>query len=404
MKHRLPVILFVILAAIGLHACSGSKSYSNKAIQMQKEGMNDEAAEFFLIALQRNPKNVDAKIGLKQTGQIQIENTLTKFYKSYSVGNHKEAVYLYQQALDYHTRYGQFVSLEFPSYYEEYYKEMLTTYLHKRYMEAQDLVYEERFKEANDIFNEILRLDPEYKDVQEQSLHTEVEPIYRKGLNLFDNQKYRACYVAMGTVLDKIANYKDAMDYKERALENGRVNIAVMEFSHANHKLDQVSDALQSNVVSGLAQLNDPFLRVIDRTNTNTLIKEQKINVSQASMGQSAIQTGELLGANMLVTGKVISYTPRIGKVNMYRRQGFEKYKVKVKNTDNDKYHWETRYRRVMYWEYEGSSSVYVEIQYQIVSAQTGQVLGSNTVKKQVSDKVNYVTYKGNVKNLYSGK
>lgn len=88
----------------------------------------------------------------------------------------------------------------------------------------------------------------------------------------------------------------------------------------------------------------------------------------------------------------------------MYRRQGFEKYKVKVKNTDNDKYHYETRYKRVMYWEYLGSSSVFMEIQYQIVSAQTGQVLKSNTIRKEVKDEVNYITYKGNTSKLYSGK
>ena len=47
--------------------CTGSKSYSNKAKKLQEAGMNEEAAAFYLQALQRNPKNVDAKIGLKTT-------------------------------------------------------------------------------------------------------------------------------------------------------------------------------------------------------------------------------------------------------------------------------------------------------------------------------------------------
>lgn len=404
MKQRTLLLLLVCITSQLFFACSGSKSYSKKAIKLQEQGLNDEAAEFFLIALQRNPKNVDAKIGLKQTGQIQIENTLTSFYKSYSVANHKESVYLYKKAKDYHSRYSRFVSLDFPSYYDAYYKEMLDVYLNKRYQEAEDLVYEERFKEANEIFNEILNLDPEYKDVKSQSLQTEVEPIYRKGLNLFDNQKYRGCYNSMEKVLRLMPNYKDAIDYKERSLENGKVNIAVMEFTNIQSRYAMVTQSMQSNVVSGLASLHDPFLVVIDRTNMNTLIAEQKINVEKAAMGQSAIQTGELLGANMLVTGKVINYTPRIGKVNMYKRQGFEQYRVKVKNTDNDKYHWENRYRRVVYWEYQGSSSVFIEVQYQIVSAQTGQVLKSNTIKKEVRDQVNYINFKGNKRNLYSGK
>ena len=394
------ISLFLILGA----GCSGSKSYSNRAKKLQEAGLNDEAANFYLQALQRNPKNVDAKIGLKQTGQIQIERTLTSFYKAYSVTNYKEAVYKYQEALNYKTRYGYFVSMEIPPYYEAYYQEMLRVYLENRYEVAGDLLYDEKFKEANVIFKEILQLDPEYKDVKELSLQSTIEPLYRRGVVLFSEEKFRECYAVMSDVLSKKAMYKDAFDYKERALEEGQVTVAVLEFESNVPGKKSVIESIQSNVVAGIIKTNDPFIKVLDRSNMETLIKEQKLNVKDASVGSSAIQTGELLGAKMLIRGKLINYSYSGGQIFKQQKQGFESYKVKKVDAETKKTYYQTYYKRVNYYEYEGSAALFAEVQYQLVSAETGEVVKSDVLRNNKSDHVNYVDYRGNYKNLYSGK
>jgi hypothetical protein len=133
------------------------------------------------------------------------------------------------------------------------------------------------------------------------------------------------------------------------------------------------------------------------------LIKEQKINVNNPT-GNSAIQAGELLGANMLIKGKLLGYSSKGGKVRAYRKQGFESYRVKKTNPETKKTYYETKYKRVYYTEYEGSASVFLEVQYQMISAETGEVVKSNVLRKENSDYVNYISYKGNYKNLYAGK
>ena len=397
-------IYFLIIALFLLigSGCTGSKSYSNKAKKLQAAGMNDEAANFFFQALQRNPKNVDAKIGLKQTGQIRVEKTLTQFYKAYSVTNYKEAVYKYQEALDLKRRYGYFVSVEIPAYYNEYYQEMLVVYLSDRYEVAGDLYYNEKYNEANKIYKEILALDPEYKDVKELSIVSTVEPLYRKGIALFDAEKYRTCYQVMSNVLAQKTMYKEAIDYKERALEEGQIIMAVMGFESFNSSKSNLANSIQGDVITGLTSSNDPFLKVIDRLNTDALIKEQKINVN--SSANSAIRAGELLGANMLIKGKLNNYSFSGGKVRMYRKKGFESYRVKRVDEKTKKTYYETKYKRVYYTEYEGSSTVYLEMQYQMISAETGEVVKSNAIRKENTDYVNYISYNGNYKNLYAGK
>lgn len=399
-NYYLIFLFFVILTGA---SCTGSKSYSKKALKLQEAGLNDEAAKFYLYALQRNPKNVEAKIGLKQTGQKQIESTLNDFYKAYSVSNYKDAVYIYQEALSYKKQYGYFVTMEVPSYYDAFYQEMLVVYLADRYAVAEDLLYEEKFKEANAIYQEIVTLDPEYKDAKSLGLITTIEPLYREGVQEFERKQYRSCYRIMANVLNKKAMYKDAIDYKERALELGRITIAVLEFGVNVKGREGLASTIQSDVVSGVSRNNDPFIRVIDRGNMDVLIKEQKINVHGANTGNSAIKTGELLGANVLVTGKLLSYSRSGGKVNRYQRQGFEAYKVKRTNPETKKTYYETMYRRVVYYEYEGSSSVTVEVQYQMVSAETGEIIKSDVVRHQSRDYVNYVSYDGNRKKLYGG-
>ena len=400
------LLYFLIFSSVLIlgSGCSGSKRYSNKAKKLQEAGLNDEAAQFYFHALQRNYKNIDAKIGLKVTGQKQIESTLIQFYKSYSVGNHKEAVYKYQEALSYQKRYGHFVTMEVPPYYVDYYNEMLEVYLAKRYQEGEDLHYEERFKEANLVFTEIVVLSPDYKDAKELSLITTIEPMYRSGVSAFDNKKYRKCYDVMSSVLLKKHMYKDAIDYKERALEAGRITIAILEFGSNIRNKEVLANGIQSAVVSGLAQVNDPFIQVLDRSNTNDLIKEQKISVQNTTSGTSAIQTGELLGANMLVKGNILSYSVSGGTIKKTPKQGYESYKVKLINQETKKAYYETRYKRVTYYEYEGAASVYMEVQYQMISAETGQVVRSRILKENNTDQVNFVTYSGNYKKLYAGK
>jgi tetratricopeptide (TPR) repeat protein len=395
------VISFSILIGSG---CTGSKSYSKKARKLQEAGLNDEAASFYLQALQRNPKNVDAKIGLKQTGQIQIERTLTAFYKAYSVTNYKEAVYKYQEALNYKKRYGYFVSVEIPPYYDAYYDEMLVVYLAERYETAGDLLYEEKFKEANIIYKEILNLDSEYEDVKELSLHSTIEPLYRQGIEAFNNEKYRRCYGIMSNVLSQKTMYKEAIDYKEKALEEGSITIAVLPFHSDIAQRNRYADMVHEDVVSGLLQVNDPFVKVVDRTNDATLIDEQKTNVAQSESMNSSINTGELLGANILIKGKLVGYYPSGGKIESFRRQGFESYQIKRVNPDTKKTYYDTKYKRVYYTEFEGASSVKMDFQYQMVSTETGEVVKFEMVRKEKSDYVNFVHYNGNYKNLYPGK
>jgi tetratricopeptide (TPR) repeat protein len=398
------VLLLFLGAPLFFMGCSGSKSYSKKGKKLQEAGMHHEAADFFYQALVRNPTNLDAKIGLKEEGQFVLEEELNRFYKAYSVKNDREAVYSYLGAKRYSKKMSAFVRLEIPPYYEEYFEEILDVYLLRRYEEAEDLMYEEKFEEAQKIYSEINTLRPGFKDAGIQSNLAKAEPLYRLGVAYFEQGKYRKTYDLMDQVLKLDPQYKDAIDYKENALELGQYVIAVMEFEDNTKKAGTLKTKVRSSVISELTNSKDPFIRVIDRSNIDAILKEQKLSVTGVTGGESAIQAGNLIGANTLVNGRLLAYSSNPSTIRRHTRQGFEAYRVKKFNPETGKNYYVTRYRKVVYYEYKGTSSMSASFEYQIVDAETGEVLHSDVVSETRTDNVNYATYKGNYRNLYAGR
>ena len=81
---------FSLILALAFTSCNSSKSYYKKGTQLKQAGLQDEAAEFYLLALQKNANNVDARIALKQEGQKLLEFMGQDFYKLYTAEDHIE--------------------------------------------------------------------------------------------------------------------------------------------------------------------------------------------------------------------------------------------------------------------------------------------------------------------------
>jgi hypothetical protein len=73
-------------------------------------------------------------------------------------------------------------------------------------------------------------------------------------------------------------------------------------------------------------------------------------------------------------------------------------YNAEKKRTENI-----TRYRKVMYTEFNGASSVRMKVQYQLINAETGKILLSDVFVEAERDEVAYISYDGNARNLFAG-
>ena len=395
--------LSLIMTVLLLTGCTGSKKLSRKAAQLEEAGLVEEASSFYYQALLRSNQNIDARIGLKKLGQKQVDEKLNEFYKLHSMKNAKSAVYTYLEIKEYQDKVSPFVALEVPDYYEDYYTESKNAYLSERYDEANKLLDEEEFQKADDVLKEIIKIDPSYQDAGDLKSLTTVEPLYRKGVQAFESGNYRSSYNFMDRVLKQKTSYKDAIDYKNKARERALMTVAISPFEISSQNAVVVRDKIYAELLQDLLRSNDPFLKVIDRENTERIVQEQKFNMSNAVDKKTAIDAGKMLGAKAFITGKVLSYDTRGGRIQTEEKQAYEGYRVKKINPKTKKAYYATQYRKTSYTEYRGSSEVSCSVEFRMVSTQTGEVLVSDIVKVTTRDQVSYARYEGNFKNLYPG-
>lgn len=80
--------------------------------------MTDEAADYFYQSVVRNADNIEAKVGLKRTGQYVLDNMLSDFFKANASNDFRTATYTYIDAQKFYQKLADVgVSLDFPNYY-----------------------------------------------------------------------------------------------------------------------------------------------------------------------------------------------------------------------------------------------------------------------------------------------
>ncbi len=401
MKSIIKYALVVLTIGI-LISCNGSKAYYKRGIQLEEAGMYKEAASYYLTSLRKNPDNIDARIAIKKNGQKVLDQLLADFYQSYTAEDHKKAIYEYLEAKDFHENVNAFAEINFPEYYKDYYEESKDVYLKKRYKEALILKDEEKYDASNEIFAEIMEIEPEYKDVSQMEKVSRIEPIYRKGKAAMANEQYRAAYRYFDEVLSA-GPYKDAASLKQESLEEAAFTVAFLPVQVDNIEDQQVADKFYSLVMQEVLNLDNPFIKVIDRSNIEKILQEQKLALSGMVDGKTSAEAGKILGAKAVFSADIINYKNERKNPKSYQKKGYQAIKVRKYNKATDSYYTVTNYKKVYYKEVIGANQVSASIRFNMSSSETAEILVSDLITDERSDVVNYVIYEGDPNNLFPG-
>lgn len=391
-------IIFLLLIGAG---CTGSNKLAKKGDQLYQAGMYQEAATYYYNAVLRKRTNIDASIGLKNTGQRVFDDKLTEFTKAKAVGDHKAAVYAYKSATDYRQKLSEVgVQLEAPSYMADDFDEAKAVYVESLYQQGKSAVEDNNYQEGRTIFKEIISLKPDYKDVAELNNIAINEPPYLQGKSLLEKQDFRGAYYAFDQVYQVDPNYKQTAKFRAECLDKGKYPIAISTFENASGK-KEIGTRINAFVINDLTSSNNPFLKVIDRTQMETILKEQRLGLTGVMDMETAAEAGNLLGAKVMITGTVLSYSERPGRMNVSRVNGYEAYQVKRYDKVTDKTYYDTRYKAVTYQTHKNKNEVSVSFQYKAISLETGEVLFSDIIEKNMSSSVSYATYDGESDRLF---
>ena len=401
MKTLLKILVCSTIVII-MVACATSNALYKKGNQLSSAGMNKEAADFFYNSLNKNANNVDSRIALKGIGQKVLEEQLQKFYQAHGADQYKVAVYSYRSAMTYKEKMSRFVELDVPPYYEGYYNESKDVYLGERYIDAKKLIKEEKFDQANEVLEEILKIDKNYKDASQLEKYSDAEPLYREAMGQYDSKKYRTAYYQFDRVLNISANYKDAVYYKEEALKKGRLTIAVLPVIGSGVD-KETADLMYTALMQKLLELNNPFIVAIDRKNTDLIIKEQKLGLTGVLDQNTAAQTGKMLGAKAVLSGTASGSSYKEIPVKRREERGYKKVTRRKYDAVKKKYYNVYSYSKTTYYTFSGSRKVSANVQIQLVSSETGQVLLSKNYNPVITDNLDYADVSGPSNDIYSG-
>ena len=369
-------------------------------MKLQEANLHEQACEYFFQSLEKKSEYIEAQIALKSSAQRVVNNYLDDFFKSKNFQETKDAVYHYRSAKIYQEKVNGFnVKVDIPQHYTKDYEVLLNHYVETIYNKALAILEKESFNEAEQLFKEVSLLLPNYKDVQDLQDVATYEPKYRQALFFLENEKFRASYYQFNKIPK---SYKDTEELQAMALEAGLFTVGLLKFENATNKKGgeaSISAYFSDNII----KLNNPFLKLVDRTHTETIINEQLMGLSGQTTENTAANAGELIGVKAILTGKLVSYTKEKKPLRKEEIKAWFERRVKKYNKETEKHYYEIEYDKINYQEFYASNNVSIAFQYQLISTESGEILLSDIIRFDNSDEIHYASANYNYRNITPG-
>ena len=392
--------IYLCVISILLAACNSPKTLYKKGVKLQEQNLHEQACFYFIQSLDKKFDFTEANIALKTSGQRVVNHYLDEFFKAKNFQKDKEAVYHYRSAILFQKRVESYkIHLEIPSHYRNDYNAILERYLEEIYTKALNLLAEEKFNEAEILFKEVSSLKPSYRDVDDLQNVATFEPKYRSAVAFLEVEKFRNAYYKFNKIPD---SYKDTKALQKIALEAGLLTIGLMSFENAtNQKGGEAS--VSAYLSEKMIKLNNPFIKLVDRTHTETLINEQIMGLSGQTTENTAVNAGELIGVKAILTGKLISFSKTKKPIKKELKKAWIERKVKKYNPDTEKNYFESEYDKITYNEFYGNNEVNISFQYQLISTESGEILLTDIIKLNRKDEVYFASANYNYRNIFPG-
>lgn len=388
------------LVTAALIGCNGPKALVKKGMQLETAGQIEQAANLYYAAVIKDRSHVDALSSLQRAGQGVLDMRLADFQSAVAVNDRAAAVKSYEAAEAYFDKLANVnVRLNFAEVHKVAFARVKSAHMDDLYEAGMEDLAAERFGDALGKFDEVVRLDPAFRDAKLQADIAYSEPRYRAGRSALDAAQYRSAHRSFSEVVLRKPDFKDAANLRDEALAQGVFTIAVIGFQNGSDR-PNLENKFRTYVMQEVANSTDPFLKVVDRENQQMILQEQQLALSGMLDENTAVEVGGLLGAKALMKGTVVSYEASQTDLRRTSRQGFESYRVEKVNAEGKKYY-DTQYRPVTYMEFEQSRQVSVTFNLALISLATGETLSSEMITRSQSDAIRFVNYTGNRSNLF---
>jgi len=397
LKIRLHILF--LLVCLFIIACSGSKKYFKAAERLEEQGLVNEAAEYYLLALQKKPTNVDARIKLKEVGQKYVSTLSSEFFRNYNTQQLESSLETFERLKDFTGRTTALnVVLDYPRGYEEDYLTAVESYCSKNYNQGHTLVIQKKYQEALPYFKKIEKYKSDYKNTKELVTIAICEPLYQSAVNSLETKNYGAALNLLSKIKAKSEDYKDSKDLLELASAQQTKSFILFEPKPAGTAADKQMQQHLYNSFSEAAQKSLPSIQIINNSpfqnapSNNDLYNSTNIDLIQAIR--------KATGADYFYVFEIAN--KRESNVNPTRTaaRGFQEVVTRVNDTTT-----KTEYRPFDYNVIKASRSFTYDYKYKIINAYSNQVISSQTQAVKATDAVEYNQFNkqftGNINSLF---
>ncbi len=256
------------------------------------------------------------------------------------------------------------------------------------YEQATQLINQQKYEDACSKLERVIDYVPDFSDaLQKLSFcKTELAQQYFNQADNFSQQgKYKSAYSAITKTISYQPDYPGARQKWNELRDKLTVRLAVFPFE-ADRLPASFGTIVSQQITTKLTAEKSEFLSLLDRQNLDKIFKEQALSQTGVIDENTAIEVGKMSGVNAIMVGTVglVSYTDskpmRSVKTGEYEETYLDPRKVK-----------RTRKVPFKYTLMNKERAVDININYRIISVETGEILSSQSDNMRLTDKAEWV-------------
>ncbi len=375
--------IFISCLVIFLFSCTGSKKYFKAAEKLEKQGLVNEAASYYLESLERKKSNVDARLKLKQVGQKYVNNLSSEFFRNHSTNQIESSLESFEKLIDFTKKTNALeVTLDYPKAYEEDYKNDIEKYCETNYNQAYNLVSIKNYALARKNINNILKYNPTYKDIVNLDIISTCEPLYQSAISSIENKNYQSASNILTNIANKSIDYKDTKDLIELTKSSLSKNLLIFKPSNSNNKtekdledyyFDQFSQASQQNKEINILN-NTPFTKIQTVTDINNVGNIDLIQAIRKASNSDYFFIFNISDIKIVDPG-----------AKKYSQKGYQEVRTKVNDTLV-----KTEFKEFYYNNVKQSRAINLTYNFKLINAYNNQILKTNTQLFSASDMIDF--------------